>query len=175
MLLKKGGPYKRNENCGIRTGLRSSIVTGKRGREWTQCDVMSVSTPPALSKLQFLMQICNSVAVLVIGHESLHHVYHCYDTVGLCWKVCDPHRTLHIPVNAKLWMLLQSLKSSRRLKKQMLVKWNCKHDWQVWILCTNTLLCVQLQLILGTPLQLPLLIDSLETWYHVMTCLWCTT
>jgi len=83
---------------------------------------MSVSTPPAFSKLQFLMQICKSVAVLVIGHESSHHMYHSYYTVRLCLKVCDPHRTLHIPVNVKLWMLLQSLKSSRPVKKQMLLK-----------------------------------------------------
>jgi len=82
---------------------------------------MSVSTPPALSKLQFLMQICNGVAVLVIGYES-YHVYHSYYTVRLCLNVCDPHQTLHIPVSAKLWMLLQSFKSSRPVKKQMLVK-----------------------------------------------------
>jgi len=72
---------------------------------------MSVSSPPALPKLQFLIQICNSVAVLVIGYQSSHHVYHSYYTVRLCWKVCDLHPTLHVPVNAKLWMLLQSLKS----------------------------------------------------------------
>jgi len=174
VLLKKGGPHKRNENCGICTGLHSSIITGKRGREWTQYNVMSVCTPSALSKLQFLMQICSSVAVLVIGYESSHNVYHSYYTVQMWLTVCD-HWTLHMPVYAKLWMLLQSFKSSRPVKKQMLVKWNCKHDWQVWMLCTNTLLCVQMHLILGTPLQLPFLINSLERWYHVMTCLWCNT